>query len=195
MRRICVFAGSNRGARAEYAEAARALGRELAARGLGLVYGGASVGLMNTVADAVLATGGEAIGVLPRGLFKREVAHAGLTELIEVGSMHERKATMAELADGFIALPGGYGTFDELFEIVTWAQISIHSKPVGLLDVADYFAPLLAMVAHGAAEGFIPEQHARLLLRETEPVALLERFAAYTPQPSAWKWSDIPPEP
>lgn len=192
MRRICVFAGSNSGARPEYSEAARRLGRELAARGLGLVYGGSSVGLMHVVADAVLAEGGEVIGVLPRGLFRREVAHTGLTELREVGSMHERKALMADLSDGFIALPGGYGTFDELFEITTWAQIGIHSKPVGLLDVADYFAPLLAMVQHAAAEGFVPQQQARLLLREEDPATLLDRFAAYTPPASMWKWADLP---
>jgi uncharacterized protein (TIGR00730 family) len=192
MRRICVFAGSNSGARPEYTDAARLLGRELATRNLGLVYGGSSVGLMRVVADAVLAEGGEVIGVLPRGLFRREVAHTGLTELHEVGSMHERKALMADLSDGFIALPGGYGTFDELFEITTWAQIGIHSKPVGLLDVAGYFAPLMAMVQHAAAEGFVPEHHVRLLLREEQPATLLDRFAAYTPTASGWKWSDLP---
>lgn len=192
MRRICVFAGSNPGGRPEYAEMARLLGHELAARSLGLVYGGSSVGLMRVVADAALAKGGEVIGVLPRGLFRREVAHTDLTELREVGSMHERKALMADLSDGFIALPGGYGTFDELFEITTWAQIGIHSKPVGLLDVADYFAPLMAMVQHAVAEGFVPEHHARLLLREADPATLLDRFAAYTPPASPWKWSDLP---
>ncbi len=192
MRRICVFAGSNSGGRPEYSDAARLLGRELAARNLGLVYGGSSVGLMHVVADAVLAEGGEVIGVLPRGLFRREVAHTGLSELHEVGSMHERKALMADLSDGFIALPGGYGTFDELFEITTWAQLGIHSKPVGLLDVSGYFAPLMALVQHAAAEGFVPEHHIRLLLREAEPATLLDRFAAYTPTASAWKWSDLP---
>jgi uncharacterized protein (TIGR00730 family) len=180
MRRICVFAGSSLGVRESYAESARALGRALAERGLGLVYGGASVGLMGAAADAALAAGGEVIGVLPRGLFRREVAHPGLTELREVGSMHERKALMADLADGFIALPGGYGTFDELFEIVTWAQIGLHRKPVGLLDVDGYFAPLLALVAHAAREGFVPASHARLLLRAESPAALLDAFAAYT---------------
>ncbi|MGZ3663711.1 MAG: LOG family protein [Ktedonobacterales bacterium] len=192
MRRICVFAGSNLGARPEYAKVARLLGHELTARGLGLVYGGSSVGLMREVADAVLAEGGEVIGVLPRGLFRREVAHTGLTELREVGSMHERKALMADLSDGFIALPGGYGTFDELFEITTWAQVGIHSKPVGLLDVAGYFMPLLAMVQHAAAEGFVPEHHVHLLLRDEDPTELLDRFATYTPPASAWKWSDLP---
>ncbi len=181
MRRICVFAGSSQGVREEYAEAARALGRELAARGLGMVYGGSSVGLMGLAADAALSAGGEVIGVLPRGLFKREVAHAGLTELHEVGSMHERKALMSDLADGFIALPGGYGTFDELFEIVTWAQIGLHQKAIGLLDAAGYFGPLLALVEHAAQEGFVPSSHAHLLLRAETPAALLDAFATYRP--------------
>jgi uncharacterized protein (TIGR00730 family) len=195
MRRICVFAGSNPGARPEYAEMARLLGHELAARGLGLVYGGSSVGLMSVLADAALAESAEVIGVLPRELFRREVAHTGLTELREVESMHERKALMADLADGFIALPGGYGTFDELFEITTWAQIGIHNKPVGLLDVADYFAPLMEMVRHAVAEGFVPEHHARLLMHEHDPATLLDRIATYTPPPRVSKWSELPPEP
>ena len=195
MRRICVFSGSNPGVREEYRQAATALGRELAARGLELVYGGASVGLMGAVASAALAAGRKTCGVLPRGLFRREVAHAGLTELREVGSMHERKALMADLADGFIALPGGYGTFDELFEIVTWAQIGIHEKPIGLLNIAGYFDPLLALVAHAAREGFVPEQQASLLMCETDPAALLDRFAAYTPPAHTNKWSELPPEP
>ncbi len=179
MRRICVFAGSMPGARPVYTEVAQALGCELARRGLGLVYGGASRGLMGIVADAALAAGGEVIGVLPRGLFVREVAHQGLTELFEVGSMHERKALMAQLSDGFIALPGGYGTCDELFEAVTWAQVGIHQKPVGLLEVHDYFATLLAFVVHASDEGFIPAAQIDLLLRETDPAALLDAFARY----------------
>jgi len=181
VRRICVFAGSSPGARPVYTEVAQALGGELARRGLGLVYGGASRGLMGVVADAALAAGGEVIGVLPRGLFVREVAHQGLTELFEVGSMHERKALMAQLSDGFIALPGGYGTCDELFEAVTWAQVGIHQKPVGLLEVHDYFATLLAFVAHASDEGFIPAAQTGLLIRETDPAALLDAFARYQP--------------
>jgi uncharacterized protein (TIGR00730 family) len=176
MRRICVFAGSNTGTRPEYAESASELGRQLAARGIGLVYGGASRGLMGVIADTVVAAGGEVIGVLPRGLFVREVAHQGLTELREVGSMHERKAQMADLADGFIALPGGYGTFDELFEILTWAQLGIHHKPVGLLDAGHYFAPLFALIEHGCREGLILPEHAALPLRETDPARLLDRM-------------------
>lgn len=195
MRRICVFAGSNPGARDEYRAAAVALGHELAARGLELVYGGASVGLMGVVADAILAAGGKAHGVLPRGLFRTEVAHSGLTELHEVDSMHERKDLMARLADGFIALPGGYGTFDELFEIVTWAQIGIHEKPVGLLDVMDYYQPLLKLVAHATREGFVSERHAGILMYERAAPALLDRFAAYTPPAHTNKWTELPPEP
>jgi uncharacterized protein (TIGR00730 family) len=169
VRRICVFAGSSAGARPEYAAAAQSLGREMARRGLGLVYGGASRGLMGILADAALAESGEVIGVIPRGLFQREVAHRGLTALHEVESMHERKALMADLADGFIALPGGYGTFDELFEIVTWAQLGIHAKPIGLLDVRDYFTPLLALVERSAQEGFVPPAHIALLPRAETP--------------------------
>ncbi len=190
MRRICVFAGSSVGKRAEYARAAAALGKELAARDIGLVYGGASIGLMGVLADNVLAAGGEAIGVLPKGLFLREVAHAGLSELHEVGSMHKRKALMADLADGFIALPGGLGTFDELFEITTWAQIGLHRKPIGLLNVDDYYAPLLALVEHAIAEGFIPEGQSSLLLRAADPATLLDEMAHARPaRPPIWKES------
>jgi cytokinin riboside 5'-monophosphate phosphoribohydrolase len=191
VRSICVFAGSSSGARPAYTEAAEALGDVLARRGLRLVYGGASRGLMGVVADAALAAGGEVIGVLPRGLFVREVAHHGLTELYEVGSMHERKALMAQLADGFIALPGGFGTCDELFEALTWSQIGIHHKPVGLLDVFGYFDALLAFIAHASAEGFVPATNADLLLRAANPATLLDAFARYTPLAEAIP----PPEP
>src|SRR5262245_40727131 len=153
----------------------------MAWRGLGLVYGGASRGMMGILADATLAEGGEVIGVIPRGLFQREVAHRGLTTLHEVGSMHERKALMADLADGFIALPGGYGTFDELFEIVTWAQLGIHAKPIGLLDVREYFSPLMILIERAAAEGFVPPAHTALLLRVETPAELLDRLASYQP--------------
>lgn len=192
MRRICVFAGSSSGTRPVYTEVAQLLGEELARRGLGLVYGGASRGLMGVIADAALAAGGEVIGVLPRGLFVREVAHQGLTEMHEVGSMHERKALMAQLADGFIALPGGFGTCDELFEAVTWAQIGVHHKPVGLLDVNKYFSALLAFVTHASGEGFIPPLQADLLLYATDPAALLDTFAAYQP-PSGILPPPVPP--
>jgi uncharacterized protein (TIGR00730 family) len=195
MHRICVFAGSNAGIRPEYRQAARQLGQALVERGIGMVYGGASVGLMGTIADEMRARGGEVIGVLPKGLFVREVAHADLSELREVGTMHERKALMADLADGFIALPGGYGTFDELFEITTWAQIGLHKKPIGLLNVEGYFTPLLALVTHATTEGFIRPFHARLLLYKETPGELLDAFATFQPpDDDETKWSDLPPE-
>lgn len=193
MHRICVFAGSNQGRRPEYRRQAQELGEELARRGLGLVYGGGSIGLMGVIADAVLANGGEAIGVSPRGLFKREVTHPGLSQLYEVGSMHERKALMADLADGFIALPGGLGTFDELFEMITWSQLGIHSKPIGLLDETGYFTPLLALIRHAGEEGFIMDAQANIVMRESTAAALLDRFAAYTPAFSLNRFVEPPP--
>ncbi len=192
MHALCVFCGSNLGKRPRYAQMARTLGSEIAARGLTLVYGGSSIGLMGALADAALAAGGEVVGVLPRGLFRREVAHTGLTRLYEAGSMHERKSLMVELADGFVALPGGFGTCDELFEVVTWAQIGLHQKPIGLLDVGDFFAPLLAMVAHMAEEGFLHNEHRNLLLRDKSPAALLDRLQSYTPPVLPEKWADLP---
>ncbi|MGH2496171.1 MAG: TIGR00730 family Rossman fold protein [Ktedonobacteraceae bacterium] len=195
MRRICVFTGSNPGNRPEYKEAAQALGQEMAARGLGLVYGGASVGLMGVMADSVLAGGGEAIGIIPRGLFRREVGHQGLTHLYEVESMHERKALMADLADGFIALPGGYGTFDELFEIITWEQLGLHTKPIGLLDVANFFAPLLALITHASNEGFIRPMHTSIVIHEQSPAILLDRLANHQPDITKNIWLELPPEP
>lgn len=191
MQRICVFAGSNEGTRPEYAQAAHSLGQELARRGLGLVYGGASVGLMGIVADSVLAGGGEVIGVIPHTLFQREVGHTRLTELREVGSMHERKAMMADLADGFIALPGGFGTFDELFEIVTWAQLGLHRKPIGLVNSASYFDPILQLLQHAAAEGFLHASKIDLLLMETEPGRLLDRFEISPSVPVTSKGNDL----
>ncbi len=192
MQRICVYAGSNSGVRPLYGEVARELGRELVARGLGLVYGGGQVGLMGVLADSVLAAGGEAIGIMPGALFPREVAHAGLSRLYEVGSMHERKALMADLADGFVALPGGFGTFDELFEIVTWAQLGLHRKPIGLLNVTGYYDPLLALVRHTVSEGFVKPVHARFVLSAQTPVALLDAFAGYTPPFPDEKREDVP---
>lgn len=194
MKRICVFAGSNPGNRPEYSEAARALGQELVARGLSIVYGGGSVGLMGVIADTVMAAGGEVVGVMPRGLFRREVAHANLTTLYEVDSMHERKFLMSDLADGFIALPGGFGTFDELFEITTWSQIGLHNKPIGLLDVAHYFQPLLALVTHASEEGFIPPKHVGLLIVQENVSALLDYMQNFTPQVREEKWTELPPE-
>lgn len=194
MHRICVFSGSSSGVRPEYRAAAVALGKELVARNLGLVYGGASVGLMGAIADAVLAEGGEVIGIIPHSLYQREIAHKNLTALHEVESMHERKALMADLSDGFIALPGGYGTFDELFEVTTWSQLHLHAKPVGLLNVANYFAPLLALVQHAAQEGFIQPKYTHLLLSNENPTKLLEALTTYTPPHDQFTWTDQPPE-
>jgi uncharacterized protein (TIGR00730 family) len=191
IRRVCVFTGSRPGARPAYAEAARALGKELARRKIGLVYGGASVGLMGAVADAVLEGQGEVTGVIPSWLVDREIAHGHLADLRVVGSMHERKKTMADLADAFVALPGGFGTFDELFEIVTWAQIGLHNKPIGLLDVAGYFGPVRQLVAHVIEEGFAPKEHQDLVLVKEEPAALLDALTAFTPPPLGPKWSDM----
>lgn len=190
MKRVCVFCGSAAGRRPAYADLARALADALARRGLGLVYGGGSVGLMGVLADAVLETGGEVIGVLPRGLASKELAHEGLTQLHVVGSMHERKALMASLADGFIALPGGLGTMEELVEVLTWAQLGIHRKPVGLLDVADYWSGLQTLLTHAAAEGFVRPEYAGLLLTETDPGALLDRFDRWHPLDGPRVWLD-----
>jgi uncharacterized protein (TIGR00730 family) len=186
-RRICIYCGSSRGRDPAYADGARALARALVRRGLGLVYGGASVGLMGVVADEVLALGGSAIGVIPRSLQRKELAHAGLTELIVTSSMHERKARMAELADGFIALPGGVGTLEELFEIWTWAQLGIHARPCGLLNVAGYFDALAGFLDRAVDEGFVRPPHRAMLLVESDPDRLLDRFAAYAP-PRVEKW-------
>ena len=181
MKRICVFCGSNPGTRTEYAEAARLLGRTLVERRLGLVYGGGSVGLMGVLADAVLEAGGEVIGVIPRPLATRELAHRRLSEMREVDSMHERKATMASLADAFVALPGGLGTFEETLEILTWAQLGIHSKPVGVLDVLGYYDGLRLLLAQAQGEGFVRREHAALLLFAASPEELLDRLLAWWP--------------
>jgi uncharacterized protein (TIGR00730 family) len=173
-----------------YAETARALGVELVRRGLGLVYGGGSVGLMGILADAVLAEGGEAIGVLPRGLARKEYAHEGLSELHLVDSMHERKALMAALADGFVALPGGLGTLEEILEILTWAQLGIHRKPVGLVDVDGYWTGLVALLRHAVDQGFVRPEYAALLLVERVPAALLDRFANWRPPAAPPIWLD-----
>jgi uncharacterized protein (TIGR00730 family) len=189
MRRICVFCGSNGGARPEYLAAAENLGRTLAQRSIGLVYGGASVGLMGAVADAALAAGGEVIGVMPRSLVEREVAHRRLRDLRVVGSMHERKALMAGLADAFIALPGGLGTLEEFFEVWTWAQLGEHTKPLGMLNVAGYYDPLLAFFDHLVSERFVRSEHRAMVLVEEDAGALLSRFARYRP-PTVSKWID-----
>ena len=189
-RRLCVFAGSSVGGRPEYAEAARALGAELVRRGLGLVYGGGCIGLMGVLADGVLAADGEVIGVIPRPLVAREIAHRGLTELRVVESMHERKATMAELADGFIALPGGLGTFEETLEILTWSQLGIHRKPVGVLNVAGYYDGLLKLLASAVREEFIKREYVGLLLFADTPAELLDLFERWSPPATSTVWLD-----
>ncbi|CAI6068449.1 LOG family protein YvdD [Paenibacillus sp. JJ-100] len=191
MKRICVFAGSNPGHHPDYLEHAAQLGEQIANSGYTLVYGGSCMGLMGAVADAALAAGGEVIGVMPTGLFRGEVVHGGLTQLIEVGTMHERKATMAQLSDGFIALPGGMGTFEELFEVLCWAQIGIHRKPVGLLNVNGYYGPLMKMVEHSVHEGFSNTSHLSLWSLEESPAELLNQMAAYIPQELTQKWSEL----
>ena len=190
MNRICVFAGSSSGARPEYREAAVELGRVLAAHSISLVYGGARVGLMGAVADAVLAAGGTVTGVIPGALAEKEVAHSGLTDLRVVSSMHERKALMSELADGFVALPGGWGTLDELFEILTWAQLGIHRKPCGLLNVSGYFDGLLSFLEHSHVEGFVRREYQSMITVADSPGALLDRLATYRP-PLVEKWIDL----
>jgi uncharacterized protein (TIGR00730 family) len=189
MTRVLVFCGSSPGRRPAYREAASALGARLAARGLGLVYGGASIGLMGAVADGALAGGGEVIGVIPSGLFPAEIPHAGLSEQHVVSTMHERKARMSELSDAVIALPGGSGTLDELFEMFTWSQLGLHHQPIGLLDVEGFWAPLRAMIDHMVTEGFIRAEYRDALIVHTDPDALLDALGSAAP-PAASKWLD-----
>ena len=190
MKRVCVFCGSAPGRGDAYADAARAMARALVDRGLGLVYGGGSVGLMGILADAALDAGGEAIGVLPRGLARKEYAHDRLTALHLVSSMHERKALMASLADGFVALPGGLGTLEEIFEVLTWAQLGIHRKPIGLVDVDGYWDGLRTLLGHAVQEGFIRPENADLLLVESAPALLVDRFLAWRPPATSPVWLD-----
>ena len=189
MKRICVFARSNFGYRPIYRKIAEELGRSLAERRLGLVYGGARVGLMGILANTVLGSQGHVTGVIPAALVEKEVAHEGLTDLRVVGSMHERKALMAELADGFIAVPGGWGTVEELFEILTWGQLGLHQKPCGLLNVGGYFDSLLSFVEHSVEEGFLRREHASMISVSTSPGTLLDMLTAYQP-PLVEKWID-----
>ena len=186
-RRFCVFCGSSAGGRPEYAVAAEAMGRELVARGISLVYGGGRTGLMGVLADAALAAGGEVIGVIPHALVAKEVAHRGLADLRVVGSMHERKALMAELADGFIAMPGGYGTFEEFCEILTWKQLGLVTKPFGLLNVAGYYDSLLGLFDHAVTERFLKASHRDFVIADTDPGALVTRMLEYT-APREEKW-------
>ncbi|MFF2587923.1 TIGR00730 family Rossman fold protein [Peribacillus butanolivorans] len=181
MKTLAVFCGSSKGASNVYLEAAKKLGKELAKRNITLVYGGACVGIMGAVADSVLEAGGKVIGVMPSFLEKREISHKSLTELIVVDSMHERKAKMAELADGFIALPGGPGTLEEFFEIFTWAQLGLHHKPCGLLNINHYYDPLVALFNHMSDEQFLHEKYRSMALVDVEPNGLLDQFNTYEP--------------
>jgi uncharacterized protein (TIGR00730 family) len=181
MKRVCVFCGSSMGTRPAFADAAGRMGRLLAERGLGMVYGGGNVGLMGVAANAALQAGGEVIGVIPEALMRMEVGHLDLTELHVVESMHERKAKMADLSDAFVALPGGIGTMEELFEVWTWGQLGLHAKPLGFLDVAGYYDPLHTFLDHMAAEGFLRERHREMVAVESDPAILLDRFLNYHP--------------
>lgn len=187
MNKVCVYCGSSSGKNPIYMEAAKLLGRTLAKRNLTLVYGGASVGIMGATANSVLENGGKVIGVIPKSIEQKEVAHKQLTELHVVKTMHERKAMMAELSDGFIALPGGLGTFEELFEILTWAQLGYHSKPCGVLNINGYFDKLIAFVDHAVEEAFVKKVHRDLLFVEDDSDKLLDAFKAYKPQ-NIEKW-------
>jgi uncharacterized protein (TIGR00730 family) len=190
VRRICVFCGSSPGARPTYGEAAEEFGRLLVAEGIGLVYGGGAVGLMGRLADAVLGRGGEAIGVMPEALVAKEIGHPDLPDLRVVGSMHERKALMADLADAFVALPGGLGTLEELFEIYTWAQLGLHRKPCALLDVEGYYGGIAGFLSHAVEERFLREEHRAMLIVESDPPALLERLGRFEPEAVTPKWID-----
>jgi uncharacterized protein (TIGR00730 family) len=187
MKKICVYCGSSPGRHPRYLQAAAELGRRLASRRIGLVYGGASVGVMGAIADAVLAAGGEAVGVIPEALAVKEVAHAQLSEQHVVKSMHERKALMAELSDGFVALPGGWGTLEEIFEVLTWAQLGFHDKPCGLLNVEGYFDGLFTFLEHAIEEQFVKPVYREMLIMEDQADVLLQRFETYQ-APKVKKW-------
>ena len=186
-KRICVFCGSSPGARPGYAEAAKSLARYLAANKITVVYGGGNVGLMGTLADATLEAGGEIIGVIPRALVNLELSHSRIPDLRVVGSMHERKAMMAELSDAFIAMPGGFGTFEEFCEVLTWTQLGLHRKPCGLLNVEGYYDPLLALFDHAVAEQFVKPAHRQMVISESSPALLVDRLLKYE-LPVVSKW-------
>ena len=191
MKRVCVFCGASAGARPAYADAARAMASELIRRRIGVVYGGGGIGLMGVLADSMLDQGGEVIGVIPRPLASKELAHTGLTEMRVVDSMHERKALMASLADGFVAMPGGLGTFEETLEILTWSQLGIHRKPIGLLNVEGYYDGLLGMIAHALDEGFVPREYHALSVSADTPAHLLDLMEAWRPPDSPGRWLTI----
>ncbi|MBF2029921.1 MAG: TIGR00730 family Rossman fold protein [Oscillatoriales cyanobacterium C42_A2020_001] len=194
MKSICVFCGSSLGTRPIYQEVIKQLGQLLAARNLKLIYGGGNVGLMGVIADAVMAAGGEVIGVIPEFLVSKEVAHTSLTQLHVVPSMHDRKALMADLADGFIALPGGYGTLEEFCEILTWAQLGLHQKPQGLLNIAGYYDPLLKLFDQAVAEKFLRSDLRNIVIEASDPDSLLDKLSVYQPQ-IVDKWLDLPIKP
>jgi uncharacterized protein (TIGR00730 family) len=191
LRQLCVFCGSSAGTNPLHREIARQLGQVLAAKKIRLVYGGGGIGLMGALADATLTAGGQVIGIIPSGLATKEVAHQHLTELEVVRTMHERKARMADLADAFLALPGGMGTFDELFEIITWAQLGIHSKPIGLLNIDHYFDPLLDMVEHAVREGFVSPHHRNLIIVAQSVDEWFSRLAEYQPLTISTRWVEM----
>jgi uncharacterized protein (TIGR00730 family) len=190
VRRVCVYAGSNPGSDPAYAGAARAFATLMAERGIGLVYGGGKVGLMGVLADTILTAGGEAIGVMPQALIDREIGHPGLNELKVVDSMHERKALMAELADAFVAVPGGIGTLEELIEVYTWSQLGIHDKACGVLNVRGYYDGLASFLDHAVQEGFLRPQHRAVLTVAEDPRELLDALAAFIP-PRVGKWLEL----
>ncbi|MCY4356756.1 MAG: TIGR00730 family Rossman fold protein [Gammaproteobacteria bacterium] len=190
LRSICIYCGSATGADTQYAAAARELSREIVKRNMRLVYGGASIGLMGVVADTVLEAGGDAIGVLPKNLFRKEVPHENLTRMILVDSMHERKAKMAELADGFIALPGGLGTLEELLEMLTWSQLKIHEKPCAMLNVSGYYDQLIEFLDHSVLQGFIRSAHREMLIIDSQPAVLLDACESFS-RPDVQKWAEL----
>lgn len=191
MKRICVYSGSNLGLRQEYKESAKLLGKILAENKIQLVYGGSKIGLMGEISNEVLKNNGKVIGVMPKGLFSGEMVHENLTKLIQVENMHERKQTMAELSDGFIALPGGLGTFEELFEALSWAQLGIHRKPIGILNICNFFTPLLHMIENACNEGFMHESNIKLISISDNPLELVEKIKNYVPPVMENKWREL----
>ncbi|OAB29648.1 Rossman fold protein, TIGR00730 family [Paenibacillus macquariensis subsp. defensor] len=191
MKAICVFAGANLGNHPDYQLKAAELGLYMAQEQYRLIYGGSNMGLMGVIANTVIAYGGEVTGIMPKGLFKGEIVHQELTEFIEVEGMHERKATMGKLADGFIALPGGFGTYEELFEVLCWSQIGIHNKPIGILNVCGYFDPLLNMINYSVEEGFSKPSNLSLINVSSDPIELIQRMENYVPQESENKWKQV----
>lgn len=191
MKRICVYCGSSLGARPEYSKISRLLGKTLASNKIELVYGGSKIGLMGEVSNEVLKNQGKVIGVMPRGLFTVETASENLTKLIEVDTMHERKQTMSDLSDGFIALPGGLGTFEELFEMLSWARIGIHKKPIGLLNISHFFDPLVNMLKNTCTEGFMKESNMNLFCISDNPLELIQKMKVYSPPVTETRWHKL----